>query len=172
MERERMDYQQCRRVWQRVAPELEPYPEGPEAAVCPADWRLQRLEELIGEELAERRAYLAAARCAPAAAARRCMQQLGREEGGHARRLAALYFLLSGQCFRPNSVAGPEKTCPWRTLLRESWKRENWAAGQYAQLARDCADPGLRQLLEELGRDEERHARLLLRLLEQNILAF
>lgn len=172
MERERMDYQQCRRVWRRVAPELEPYPEGPEATVCPVDGRLQRLEELIGEELAARRVCLAAARCAPGTAAKRCMQQLGREEGGHARQLAALYFLLSGQCFRPDPAAGPEKTGPWHTLLRESWQRAYRAAGQYAQLARDCGDAGLRQLLEEMGRDEERHARLLLRLLEQNILAF
>lgn len=172
MERERMDYQQCRRVWQRVAPELEPYPEGPEASVCPADGRLQRLEELIGEELAERRAYLAYAHCAPQAAARRCMQQLGREEGGHARRLMALYYLLSGQCFRPVLPTGPVKPMPWRELLRDCCQRERWAAAQYTQLARDCGDAGLRQLLEELGRDEERHARLLLRLLEQNILAF
>ena len=30
------DYDSCRRVWQRVSPELDPYPAGEGSAGCPA----------------------------------------------------------------------------------------------------------------------------------------
>ena len=67
------DYDSCRRVWQRVSPELDPYPAGEGSAGCPAAPApdLKRLQEFIEGELGDRRAYLCAARCAPHPAARR-----------------------------------------------------------------------------------------------------
>ena len=43
------DYDSCRRVWQRVSPELDPYPAGEGSADCPAAPApdLKRLQELI-----------------------------------------------------------------------------------------------------------------------------
>ena len=57
------DYDSCRRVWQRVSPELDPYPAGEGSAGCPAAPApdLKRLQELIEGELGDRRAYLCAA---------------------------------------------------------------------------------------------------------------
>lgn len=171
------DYERCRSIWQRVSPELEPYPEaaepgGPAPAVPAGEERLRQLQELIEEELAERRVYQAAARCAPHAAARRLMGQLAAQEAGHARRLAALYYMACGRCYQPTLLAQAPPAQPWCTLLRQRCQRELWAGRQYAQLAREGEDAALRRLLEELAADEERHARCLLRLLEQNILAF
>lgn len=86
------DYDSCRRVWQRVSPELDPYPAGEGSAGCPAAPApdLKRLQELIEGELGDRRAYLCAARCAPHPAARRTLQRMAADEGAHARQLMAL----------------------------------------------------------------------------------
>ena len=35
-DRNALDYESCRRVWRRVSPELDPYPEEKEATDCPA----------------------------------------------------------------------------------------------------------------------------------------
>lgn len=103
------DYDSCRRVWQRVSPELDPYPAGEGSAGCPAAPApdLKRLQELIEGELGDRRAYLCAARCAPHPVARRTLQRMAADEGAHARRLLAVYYLACGQCYRPGPAVGP-----------------------------------------------------------------
>ena len=74
-DRNALDYESCRRVWRRVSPELDPYPEEKEATDCPAAPApdLKGLQEMIEGELGDRRAYLEAARRAPNPAARRMM---------------------------------------------------------------------------------------------------
>ena len=91
-DRNALDYESCRRVWRRVSPELDPYPEEREEAGCPAAPApdLKGLQEMIEGELGDRRAYLEAARRAPNPAARRMMQRMADREGAHARRLLAV----------------------------------------------------------------------------------
>ena len=102
MEHEMMtheDYARYDRVWQRVAPELDPYPEV-RAAMAPAVpecCSVQRgreegalLGSLIDHELADRCAYLAAVRCAPNPSAAQVLRRIADEEGAHARRLMGL----------------------------------------------------------------------------------
>ena len=98
-DRNALDYESCRRVWRRVSPELDPYPEEKEATDCPAAPApdLKGLQEMIEGELGDRRAYLEAARRAPNPAARRMMQRMADREGAHARRLLAVYYLACGQ---------------------------------------------------------------------------
>ena len=168
---EHMDPQRCDRIWQRVSPELDPYPEvraacrepsreprtenipertgaaavpaAPEIPAEPAEsgcclagramGSIRLIQDFIEDELADRRAYLAYAACAPNVAARRLLRQLAGEEGSHARRL------MGG--------------------LR------------YAQAAEATEDVCLREIWEELSAAEYRHARQLLSLLEQMVLA-
>lgn len=150
-DRNALDYESCRRVWRRVSPELDPYPEEKEATDCPAAPApdLKGLQEMIEGELGDRRAYLEAAR-----------------------RLLAVYYLACGQCYRPALASGPGETLPWRQLLRQRYHQEVCAARQYDQAAQSVGDPCLAGLFRELSREEDCHARQLLGLLEQNILAF
>lgn len=173
-DRNALDYESCRRVWRRVSPELDPYPEEKEATDCPAAPApdLKGLQEMIEGELGDRRAYLETARRAPNPAARRMMQRMANREGAHARRLLAVYYLACGQCYRPALASGPGETLPWRQLLRQRYHQEVWAARQYDQAAQSVGDPCLAGLFRELSREEDCHARQLLGLLEQNILAF
>mgnify|MGYP001514917660 CR=1 FL=1 len=135
---------------------------------CRRSWTRIRIEG----ELGDRRAYLEAARRAPNPAARRMMQRMADREGAHARRLLAVYYLACGQCYRPALASGPGETLPWRQLLRQRYHQEVWAARQYDQAAQSVGDPCLAGLFRELSREEDCHARQLLGLLEQNILAF
>lgn len=100
------------------------------------------------------------------------MQRMANREGAHARRLLAVYYLACGQCYRPALASGPGETLPWRQLLRQRYHQEVWAARQYDQAAQSVGDPCLAGLFRELSREEDCHARQLLGLLEQNILAF
>mgnify|MGYP001632783451 CR=1 FL=1 len=131
-DRNALDYESCRRVWRRVSPELDPYPEEREEAGCPAAPApdLKGLQEMIEGELGDRRAYLEAARRAPNPAARRMMQRMADREGAHARRLLAVYYLACGQCYRPALASGPGETLPWRQLLRQRYHQEVCAARQ------------------------------------------
>ena len=82
------DYARCSQIWQRVAPDLDPYPSdspaplpaAPSPPACPA-LQLELLRRFIAGELESRCAFLRCARCAPSAAARRAMQLFAREEG-------------------------------------------------------------------------------------------
>ena len=109
---EHMDPQRCDRIWQRVSPELDPYPEvraacrepsrepgaenipertgaaavpaAPEIPAEPAEsgcclagramGSIRLIQDFIEDELADRRAYLAYAACAPNVAARRLLR--------------------------------------------------------------------------------------------------
>lgn len=173
-DRNALDYESCRRVWRRVSPELDPYPEEREEAGCPAapGPDLRGLQEMIEGELGNRRACLEAARQAPNPAARRMLQRMAGREGAHARRLLAVYYLACGQCYRPALPSGPAESLPWRALLRQRYHEEVCAARQYDRAAQSAGDACLSQLFRDLSRDETRHARQLMALLEQNILAF
>ena len=94
------------------------------------------------------------------------------DEGAHARRLLAVYYLACGQCYRPALPSGSAESLPWRALLRQRYHEEVCAARQYERAAQSAGDACLSQLFRDLSRDETRHARQLMALLEQNILAF
>ena len=170
-DRNALDYESCRRVWRRVSPELDPYPEEREEAGCPAAPApdLKGLQEMIEGELGDRRAYLEAARRAPNPAARRMMQRMADREGAHARRLLAARYLITGQPYRPNLVCGV--FCPgrWAEELRRSYHEEACGGLNYARTADGTTDVCLAKLLNELSEDEYRHAERLMTLLERSL---
>ena len=112
------DYRQYDQIWQRVSPSLNPYP-GMEA---PAEVRAEEnlpgaaanpccmgsaamddlavVEGFIEGELADQRYYLAFSRQAPVSA-RQLLRSSAQDEGGHARRRMAVYYLITGRRSRP-----------------------------------------------------------------------
>lgn len=175
------DYRLYDRVWQRVAPELNPYPEVRSAETAPSSplperctqstLQAQTLRNLADEELEGRRVYLAYVRCAPNNNARRMMRQLAEEEGRHARRLVSLYYLMTGECYKPVLSTNCIAVSAWCEALRQRYHEEIYDATRYERLARDSNDAGIAQIMTALAGSEMRHARQLLCLLEQNLLA-
>ena len=212
------DYRQYDRVWQRVAPTLEPYPglrqggdtasgEGAAPAVSPqaagaapapvsttaltpaqvrqeaqlpgaeknpccmgsaAAEMLEVLTGFIEEELADRRYYLALSRQAPAWARQR-LRDIAADEGGHARRLMAVHYLITGECYRPAISCERIYIGRWCAALRERYHEEACGGLNYARAAEGTTDICLEQILSELSADEYRHAGEMLSMLERGI---
>jgi len=179
MENERMtqeDYVRYDRVWQRVSPELDPYPEVRQqsgnvpAPVCaaPRSVDADTIAGFIDQALTTRRAYLAARRCAPGAA-RRVLYQLAEEEGAHARRLMGLYYILTGRCYQSKLCSVSVEALPWCQLLRLRYQEACAACESYRQAAQLATDGCLQGVLLQMSADACRHAGVLLQLLEGNL---
>lgn len=192
------DFRRYDRVWQRVAPDLEPYPgvnaaapaPQPQAApagqlarqesqlpgasqdpCCMGSAAAEMLEVLTGfieEELEDRRYYLAMSRQAPAWARQR-LRDIAADEGSHARRLMAAHYLITGQCYRPAIAGGAVTIGRWCPALRERYHMEACGGMNYARSADGTTDPCLAKLLNELSEDEYRHAGELMAMLERSI---
>lgn len=196
------DFRQYDRIWQRVAPNLEPYPSvrPEEGAVVPAmaeqpsvpgspappesqlpgaetdpccmgSAAAEMLEVLTGfveEELADRRYFLALARQAPSWARQR-LREMADDEGLHARRLMAVYYLITGACYHPAISNERIYIGRWCTALRERYHAEACNGLNYARAADGTTDPCLAKLLNALSADEYRHAEELMRMLERSL---
>lgn len=186
------DFRRHDRLWRRVQPALEPYPAAEEAVYQPAVGLTAResqlpgaepdpccmgteaavllnvLEGYIQEEWEERRQYLALSRQAPPWA-RQTLRELAEEEGGHAQRLMAAYYLITGQRYRPRAACGQSWSEDWCAALRRSYHAEACGGLNYARTAEDTVDVCLAKLLNELSADEYRHADRLMSLLERSL---
>ena len=197
------DYRRCERVWQRVDPTLDPYPDVRAAAAMAADTpgdglsAAERNAELtlpgaqadpccmgtaaqedidvirgfIEEELSDRRSYLACAASAPTPAARQLMRRLAAEEGGHARRLMGVHYLITGQNYSAAVPLPANIPCTgsWREVLRLRYHEESCSGLNYRRASEETTDECLSEILLELSHDEYRHARQLLCLLEKQM---
>ncbi|QNL43662.1 ferritin-like domain-containing protein [Oscillibacter hominis] len=186
------DYRQYDRIWERVAPTLNPYPAARtqnSAAAAPmtvqeeenlpgaeqnpccmgsqAAESLEVLKGFIEEELADRRYYLAFARQAPNASAGRTLREIAADEAGHAKRLLAVYYLITGECFRPAFSSERISIGPWCAALRGRYHEEACGGFNYIRAAEGTTDPCLSRLLTQLSEDEYRHADRMLALLER-----
>lgn len=186
------DYRKYDRIWQRVAPDLDPYPEVRQAMAggamsvraedtlpgaeenpcCMGTAAMESLEVLDGfieEELADRRYFLAFARKAPTMQAARVLRDMAASAGEHARRLSAVHYLITGQCYQQAIVC--EKLCirPWCAALRESYHKAACNGMNYIRASEGTTDPCLAKLLKDLSDDEYRHADQLLTLLERSL---
>lgn len=193
------DFRRYDRVWQRVAPDLEPYP-GVNAAVAPAPQpqaapagqlarqesqlpgasqdpccmgsaAAEMLEVLTGfiEEELEDRRYYLAMSRQAPAWARQRLRDIAADEGTHARRLMAAHYLITGQCYRPAIAGGAVTIGRWCPALRERYHMEACNGMNYARSADGTTDPCLAKLLNELSEDEYRHAGELMAMLERSI---
>ena len=184
------------RLWRRVQPGLEPYPEadtsgGNQAQTSDAGMTLAQesrlpgaeqnpccmgteaaelltvLEGYIADELAERRLYLALAQRAPVWA-RQTMRELAEDEGDHARQLMTARYLITGQCRQPEALPLELVSAgDWCALLRQRYHSEVCGGMNYARTADSTPDHCLAELLNGLSAAEYRHAERIRGLLER-----
>ena len=85
------------------------------------------------------------------------LRTLAMQEDGHGRTLSALYYLLTGECYTPETAA----CCPGNfcRALRERFNEELKGAKQYREAA-ECW-PEHRSMFLKLAQDESRHSRVL-----------
>ena len=127
---------------------------------------IEVLQGFIEDELADRRYYRAFARQAPSWA-RQMLADTAEDEAGHARRLMAAYYLITGQCYRPAVSCERIQIGPLCPALRARYHAEACGGLNYARAADGTTDPCLVKLLSELSADEYRHAERMMTLLER-----
>ena len=128
----------------------------------------QTLLDLIEAERADQNAYRQLA-ARTKGQTRRMLQEMAADEGKHLRRLSAHCFVRYGSWPQPMSCALPRAAGSGKSVrsrLRDHYQDELTAANTYARLA-ECEQGELRYLLEDLAKDELRHSRILMQLLEQ-----
>ena len=125
-------------------------------------------QTFIEEELANQRQMQALSRQCPTWA-RQQLRELAATDGAHARRLMAVYYLITGECYRPNVSCGRICVGRWCAALRERYHAAACEGLNYARAAEETTDPCLRRLLEELSGEEYRQADVLLAMLERSL---
>ena len=157
------EHRRYEQLWRRVSPSLEPYPAAQEPPrATDGEREAELLRGFLHDELADAQIYRCLAAQAPSAEGRRLMRKIAAEEAGHAKRLQAAYFLLTGATYGVTVVLPPQPRLPWRDRLRERHHEECQGAARYARAAEETADVCLARLLQSLSADEYRHAELLL----------
>lgn len=185
------DYRTYDHIWQRVDPTLTPYPSirsTPEAttAMTPqvdtlpgaqqdpccmgsaAMEMLQVLDGFIQVELEGRWYYTQLLRTAPAAS-RGMLREFITQKALHAKRLMAVYYLITGQCYDNNLICAPVKTDTWCQTLRQRYHAEACGGFNYARAADGTTDPCLSSLLKDVSTATYHMAQRLLVTLEKSI---
>ena len=176
------DYRRYDRIWRKVSPEMDPYPEvraeqtappndsdsklltlpGAESNPCcmgsAAQGELEVLQGFLRGEIADARIYRTLARCAPHAEMRRTFWKLAEEEAGHARQLQAANYLITGECYRVSVCFTPQKMKGCCETLRERYHEEVCGGFNYERAAEETTDFCLKKLFDSLSKDEYCHA--------------
>lgn len=174
------DYRMYDRIWQRVSPDLAPYPELRETpagaqAIAPIAESSDDLESLPGaeadpccmgslakasvgvvagfidEELAIRRTCLALSQRVYQDNIRQLLRRIARERSAAARQLKAAYYLITGTCHAPTITA--ESPC-WRCLqeaLRACYHQEACSGFNYQRAADETDDLCLQNIFHQLS---------------------
>ena len=126
------------------------------------------VEGFIEGELADQRYYLAFSRQAPVSA-RQLLRSIAQDEGGHARRLMAVYYLITGRCYRPSVSCDRVYIGAWCPALRERYHAEACNGLNYARAADGTTDPCLVRVLNTMSTEAYHWARELMAMLERGM---
>lgn len=179
------DYRRYDRIWRKVSPAYNPYPEvraaqnasnsnlltlpGAEANPCcmgtEAQSDLDVLQGFLRSELADARVYRMLECRVPTPEARRVFRRLAAEEAEHARELQATNYLITGECYRVSICFPPVRMDGYCAMLRGRYHEEACDGFNYERASEETTDVCLRKLFAELSKEEYRHAELLRRLL-------
>lgn len=185
------DYACCERVWRRVAPQENPYPEARAAATekveqteqpaalpaaiqndsccmgTAAGESLEVIRGFVRDELAARQTYLCTARCAPSQEVRRTLHRMAHDEESHARQLMAAIYLATGEVYRPHVCAEKKQYDSFCAMLRHFYHEEACGGFNYFRAGEETLDYCMGQMFTAMSQDEYRHARMLLNMLSR-----
>jgi len=157
-----MDHKREQEVWQRVMAMSAEAPRC-DKAVSKQNLTAEQIMELLCGELANAATYEALA-CRVRGQVKQKLMVLAGQERQHAKKLAAIYYVMTGKKPCPDR---PKCSCIACTNeeLRERYIEETAGAEKYCCLAEKAGSFG--DLFRELASDETRHAQTILNLLHQ-----
>ena len=159
------DFRQHDRLWQRVGPGLEPYPEttaeamprreelppaqesqlpGAEPNPCcmgsEASVSVEVLQGFLREELGDAQVYAYLSSCTPRREMARAFRALSEDEKRHARDLAAAIYLITGKAYCPRVCVEQPDICDVCALLRQLYHAEACGGYNYARAGEETLD--------------------------------
>ena len=188
-----MDYRQYDKIWQRVSPELNPYPEvrmenggtggdtegglenlpGAEMDPCcmgsAAMDSLRILEGFIEDEVAGRCVFLRLSNRVRNPGACRLLRQIAGEKAAHIKQLMAAYYLITGEYYRHTVQVAAPMASGYCAALRSAYHEVACLGFNYMRAADGTADICLQKMFQAMGESAYRHGELLLQLLAKNI---
>lgn len=186
------DYRMYDRIWQRVSPELNPYPQVrgmlteaestmPLAAVEEGDLPGARqdpccmgtaaqasqgvLAGFIEEELAQRCCYLALAKKVSNPGVSQLLRRLAAEKAAAAGKLKSAWYLITGRCYAPAITVDTRQWSSLAELLRSVYHQEACSGFNYARAGEETTDICLAKLLGELSNEAYARAEAVMELL-------
>ena len=97
------------------------------------------------------------------------MRELAAGHRRLAKRIFAVYYLITGMCYSPTVQTERIYVGRWCPALRERYHAAACTALNYERAAESTTDVCLRKLLQELGEASYREAEMLLGLLERSM---
>ena len=189
------DYRQYDRIWQRVSPELNPYPEvraesaapdagssaegdltqlpGAQADPCcmgsAAMESVQVLAGFIEDERAGRQFLLHFASQVHNPQAVRTLRQMAAEKQSHLRDLVAAYYLTTGTRYTPTVQVPAPVPGGYCATLRSAYHEAACLGLNYLRSADGTADLCLQHMFQKMGEESFRQSDRLLHLLARSI---
>ena len=186
------DYRMYDRIWQRVSPELNPYPQvrgalpaseqdmplavmegselpGARPDPCCMGSAAREAEGVLAgfieEELAQRCCYLALAKKVNHPGVSQLLRRLAAEKGAAAGRLKSAWYLITGRCYTPAITVDTRQWNCLAELLRSVYHQEACGGFNYARAGEETTDICLAKLLGELSREAYCRAEAVMELL-------
>ncbi len=156
------DSLRCDEIWQRVLPGMEPYPQIRKQR----EGRLSEKDILsfMESECSDRQLYSAMARKGRTRAESRCLAAIGAAKACHAKKLEAVYFIMTGSHPCPAQPPEPNIRC-LTDALRQRYYDELKAQQQYLEASKRAEDERISQLLSCLAGEEKKHGDIIWSLL-------
>lgn len=185
------DFRLHDRIWERVSPELAPFPElrSREAALAPrntaaelqlpgaeadpcclgsaAAESLPVLEGFLGEERQTMRLLRALLCAAPTQGAARTVEKLLKSSHAILRRISAVCYLIEGRWPCREETCLRSGSVRWQEGLRIAYHLEACGALNYTRAGEETTDPCLSRLLQDLGQEKYARADRILNLLAE-----
>ena len=186
------DYRQYDQIWQRVSPDLNPYPEvrqensgtssgndaqeelenlpGAQADPCcmgsAAMDSLQVLQGFIEDERASRQVLVTFAGHIQNPRTVRTLRQMAAQKAAHIRQLSAAYYLTAGTCYTQTiQVPAPTGGNTYCQTLRSAYHDAACLGFNYLRAADGTADLCLQHMFQKMGQEAFVHADQLLQLI-------
>ncbi len=178
------NYEECARIWQRVSPELEPYPQlrreegeaqlpgAQEDPCCMGTEAMESVEVLRGfarEELCAQRRFAWLCAHSRSALLRQCFADFARLAAQRAKRLLSALYLITGEAYCPELNCGQMRWEGRCELLRALYHEAACAGFNYARASQETTDSCLTALLSSFSQEEYRRAEQILDLLAKSL---
>ncbi len=177
------NYEECARVWQRVSPQLNPYPQvrlegegqlpgAQEDPCCMGTEALESVEVLRGfvrEELCAQQRFARLASQCRDASLRQCFAGFSRLAARRAKRLLSALYLITGEEYCPELSCERMHWEGRREMLRALYHDAACGGFNYERAAQETTDGCLASLLGSFSQEEYRRAEQILDLLAKSL---